>query len=128
MKELEVRKSVWSVINFWSIVSCILIIPIIILVVRILIVKQERIYFYSDRIVVEQGLINRRQKKFAFTGVFSVEVNKTLFGRMFNYGHLNIDFVGKNDISTTYICEPDKVVRYLETKIVKKENVRTYMY
>ena len=122
MEEFVVRKSVWSVISFWRILICILIIPLFVLIIRILAVKKEVITFYQDRIVVEKGLLSKKQKSFAFAGVYSVSINKTLWGRMFKYGHVDIDFVGKNDIVTDYVKNPDELVKYLNTKIVKKEN------
>ena len=123
MEEFVVKKSVWSAISFWRILICILIIPLFILIFRILAVKKEVITFYQDRIVVEKGLLSKKQKSFAFAGVYSVSVNKTLWGRIFKYGHVEVDFVGVNDISTEYVKNPDELVKYLNTKIVKKENM-----
>lgn len=34
MEELVVKKSAWGVVNFWSIVLCILIIPIFVLIIK----------------------------------------------------------------------------------------------
>ena len=127
MQEYVAKKSAWSCISFWWIVSCILIIPIIFLVFRILAAKAEKITFYSDKVVWEKGFLSKKVKTFAFTGVFSVDIEKTLFGRIFKYGHLEIDFVGKCDINTLYIKEPDKLVKYLESKIVKKQDTNIHM-
>ncbi len=128
MEEFVAKKSAWGAVTFWGVVACILIIPIIVLVFRILIIKQEKITFYEDRIVVEKGLFSKSQKKFAFTGVFSVDIYQSLWGRWFNYGNLNVDFVGKCDINTKCIKNPQAFVDYLETKIVKKQQVTTHMF
>lgn len=128
MKELEVKKSVWKVINFWSILACILIIPIFILIIKILIVKQEKISFYEDRIVVEKGLFTKTVKEFSFVGVFSVSTRQTLWGRFFNYGDIIVDFVGKTDINTRYVKNPDELVSYLKNKIVKRSEINTHMF
>ena len=127
MQEYVAKKSAWSCISFGWILSCILIIPIIILVFRILAVKQETITFYSDKVVWEKGFLSKKVKTFAFTGVFSVDIEKSLMGRIFKYGHLKIDFVGKCDINTFYIKEPDKLVQYLNSKIVKKQDTNIHM-
>ena len=127
MIEFEVKKSAWSVVNFWWIIACILVIPAIILVFRIIAAKKERIIFYADKIVVKKGWLNISEKSFAFTGVFSVDISQTLIGRIFNYGTLEVDFVGRNDINTNFVTDPRKLKEYLESKIVKKQNVHTYM-
>lgn len=128
MEEFVVRKSVWGVVTFWSVLACILIIPIFILIIRILLIKQEKITFYSDKIVVEKGLLNKSTKKFAFTGVFNVDLYQPLMGRICNYGNLTVDFVGKTDLDTRFVKNPQAVVSYLETKIVKKSQVSTHMF
>ena len=84
MKLYEARKSVCSVITFWRILACILIIPLIVLIFRIIAAKKEVITFYEDKIVYEKGWLNKSKKNFAFTGVFSVDTNQPLFGRLFN--------------------------------------------
>ena len=111
MEEYVAKKSVWCCLNFWWIISCLLIIPIIFVVFRILSAKAEKITFYSDKVVWEKGFLSKKVRKFAFTGVFSVD----------------IDFVGKCDINTFYIKDPDKLVEYLESKIVKKQDTNIHM-
>ena len=127
MIEFEVKKSAWSVVTFWWIIACILVIPAIILVFKIIAAKKERIIFYADKIVVKKGWLNTSEKSFAFAGVFSVNISQTLIGKIFNYGALEVDFVGKNDINTNFVTDPKKLKEYLETKIVKKQNIHTYM-
>jgi len=128
MKELEVKKSVWKVINFWSILACILIIPIFILVIRILIIKKEKITFYNDRIVVEEGFFTKKVNEFSFAGVFSVSTRQSLWGRMFKYGDVIIDFVGKNDINTRYVKNPEQLVSYLKSRIVQRGQTSIHMF
>ena len=127
MKEFEAKKSAWGAVSFWSIVLCIFIIPIFVLILRIYAYKKETITFYKDKIVVKKGLINVSEKTFAFTGVFSVDVSQSLSGRLFNYGNLDIDFVGRNDINTKYIKDPIGLKNYLETKIVQRNAIHTFM-
>ena len=128
MKLYEVRKSAWSVITFWRIVLCIFIIPLIVLIFRIIAAKHEVITFYEDKVVHEKGWLSKSKKNFAFTGVFGVNTYQSLAGRIFNYGHVSIDFVGKTDINTRYVKNPKQLVEFLETKIVKKEQVTTHMF
>lgn len=127
MVEYVATKTKWRAVSFWGIVSCILIIPIFILVFRLIAADKEKMTFYNDRVVIEKGLINKSQKTIAYTGVFSVSMSQSLWGKIFNYGHVKVDLVGNNDINTRYIKNPQKLVEYLETKIVNKKNVVTYM-
>ena len=127
MVEYVAKKSTWRVISFLWIVSCIFIIPIPILIYRIVAAQYEKITFYNDKIVLEKGLLNKSKKTIAYTGVFSVSMSQTLWQKLFDYGNVTVDLVGNNDINTDYIKDPQKLVNYLETKVVRKENVLTYM-
>ena len=112
-------KSVFSQLSFWKILSCILIIPIFILIFKIIAIKQYRIEFYDDKIIIYSGLINKSKKQSVFMGVTSSSVNQTLFGRIFNYGDVEVDCVGKWDVDTTYIKNPNELDEYLQTKIIQ---------
>ena len=127
MVEFVARKSTWRVVSFWWIVSCIFIIPIPILIYRIIAAQYEIITFYNDKIVLEKGLLNKSKRTIAYTGVFSVSMSQSLWQKLFNYGNVAVDLVGNNDLNTDYIKDPQKLVNYLETKVVRKENVLTYM-
>ena len=107
------KKSVCSVLSFWRILACILIIPLFVLVFRIIAVKKYRIEFYDDRIITYSGLINTRKKQCVFMGVTSTSVEQTLFGHVFNYGRVVVDCVGKWDVDTTYISNPSGLEAYL---------------
>lgn len=128
MEEYVAKKSSWSVLSFWRILSMLLIIPIFINVYRIFALKCETITFYEDKIVVRKGIIAKSEKRFSFQGVYSVSVNQTLFGRIFNYGNIQCDFVGVHDLNTSAIKNPQALVQYLETRIVKRGEVNRLMY
>ena len=128
MKLYEARKSGWGAISFLWIVSCILIVPIFIIVFRVFCYKAEKITFYEDKVVYEKGILNKKKKSFGFAGVFRVDVNQSLFGRIFKYGDVDIDFVGKTDIATKYIKNPHKLEAFLEARLVKRGHVQTHMF
>ena len=127
MPEYVAKKSAWSVVSFWNIILCLLIIPNFVLIEKILICRTEKIEFYDNKVVFEKGLLSKKQTNFAFTGVFSVTLNQSLWGRIFKYGDLTIDFVGRVDLNTKCIKNPEKLIDYLETKIVTKTDVHTYV-
>ena len=118
-------KTALRAITFWRIVFCWLIIPAIIMVVDIIKLKNDRIEFYEDHIVVKSGVLNKKERKSAFMGVMSVSVNQSLFGRIFGYGDVSVDVTGKWDVDTRGVKDPQGLVRYLEKRIVKSSSVRT---
>ena len=112
-------KSTWAVWSFLSILLCLLIVPIIVQVFRIITVKKYRIEFYDDKIIVKSGWLNTKTRQMVFMGVTSVSINQTLWGKMCNYGDVNVDCVGKWDVDTTYIKKPRELENYLQTRIVR---------
>ena len=128
MVEYVAKKSIWKALSFWWIVaSIILIIPIFVVIYRIIAVQYDKIIFYKDKIVIQKGLLNTTKKTIAFTGVFAVSYDQTFWQRICNYGDVKVDVVGAHNIDTTYIKDPKQLVSYLRRKIVKKENVVTFM-
>lgn len=121
-------KSVFSVLSFWRIVSCIFIIPIFVLIFKIIAVKTYRIEFYDDKIVTYSGLINTNKKQCVFMGVTASCVNQTLFGKIFNYGNVTVDCVGKWDVDTTYIKNPNDLDEYLQTRIIKAPATNQFVH
>lgn len=113
------KKSAWQVWSFGSILLCFLIVPIIVQVFRTITVKKYRLEFYDDKIVIKSGWLNTKTRQMAFMGVTSVSVEQSLWGKLFGYGNVAVDCVGKWDVnSTTYIKNPDRLEKYLQTRIV----------
>lgn len=121
-------KSVFSVISFWKILSCILIIPIFVLIFKIIAVKKYRIEFYDDKVITYSGLFNKSKKQSVFMGVTASSVNQTLWGRLFNYGNVSVDCVGKWDIDTRYIKNPNELDAYLQTKIIQSPAANQFVH
>ena len=113
------HKSAWSCVSFLWILACVLVIPLIVLIFRIIAVKHYAIEFYDDKIIIKSGWLNTKKKQMVFMGVTSVSVEQSLWGKMFNYGTVVVDCVGKWDVnSTAYICNPNALEAYLQTRIV----------
>lgn len=112
------KKSAFSVITFWRIIACILIIPLFVLIGRIIAVKKYQIEFYDDKIIIHSGLLSKKSKQIVFMGVTGTSVNQSLKGRIFNYGDVSVDCVGKWDVDTNGIKRPKELESYLQTKIV----------
>lgn len=116
-------KSAWKAVTFWRVVLFWLIIPLIVMIVQIIVLKHERIEFYDDKIVVKSGVLSKNERKSIFAGVLSVSVNQSLWGRIFGYGDVIVDAMGKWDINSEGICNPKELERYLETRIVHKSSL-----
>lgn len=112
-------KSTASQITFLRVLACILIIPIFILVYRCLKAKSYKIEFYDDKVIAYNGIISKSKKQSVFMGVAATSVSQSIKGRMFNYGNVSVDCVGKWDIDTTDIKDPYGLEQYLQTKIMK---------
>ena len=114
------KKSVVPVLNIWLILLCWLVIPLIIQIVKILTVKAYSIEIYDEKIVTKSGFLNKNENQSVFSGVYSVSISQTLFGRIFGYGDIRVDCPGKWDIDTRGIKNPKEFKKFLETKITAK--------
>ena len=121
------RKSMISTLSFWRIVSCILIIPIIPLVARLISAACFRIEFYDDKVITHSGVLNKSKKVAVFMGVAATSIEQSLIGRIFNYGDVRIDVVGKWDVDTTGIKNPSALEDYLQTKIMPTQQTTQFM-
>ena len=101
------------ILFFW------LIIPIFVIIYNMIRLSKETIEFYEDKVVQRSGIIAKKEKRAAFTGVLGVSISQSVMGRMFNYGDVHIDIPGKWDISTDGIKNPRDLQNYLETHLVK---------
>ncbi len=118
-------KTAWRAITFWRIVFFWLIIPLIVMIVDIIKLKNERIEFYQNQIVVKSGVLSKKEKKSAFMGVLSVSLSQSLTGRILGYGDVTVDVTGKWDIDTRGVKNPRGLVEYLESRIATSSNVKT---
>jgi uncharacterized membrane protein YdbT with pleckstrin-like domain len=109
-----VKKSAWSVIRPWHILLFFLIVPLIIMIVKIICIKDDKIYFYRNKVVHKHGIFNKYEKTTILTRVLSVTVKQTFWGRIFNYGTIQIDVIGKWDIDMSGVKNPRKAKEYIE--------------
>ena len=120
--EYVATKSAWGAVTFLRVVFFWLIIPLIVMICHIVILKNERIEFYQNQIVVKSGVLSKKQKKSTFMGVLSVSTEQSLFGRICKYGTVKVDVPGRWDVNTEYISNPQALADYLETRIVSGNN------
>ena len=109
-----IRKSAWSVVRPWHILLFFLIVPLIIMIIKIINVKDDTISFYNNKVVQRSGIFSKYERTNVLTRVLSVTVKQTFWGRIFNYGTVHVDVVGKWDINMRGVKDPMKAKAYLE--------------
>lgn len=86
--------------------------------ISILRAKMHKILVYDNKVVEKQGILITNEKSSLLVGVVGVSVRQGLCGKLFNYGDVVIDKVGRGwDISTEGICKPYQLKRYFEAII-----------
>ena len=118
------KKSIASTISIWRILFFWLIIPLIVQIAKTLRAASYSLEFYDNKIVTKWGIFARNEKQCVFAGVRAVTLSQTLKGRIFNYGNVSVDCVGKWDVDTSNIKNPLDLKRFLESRITG-ENMTT---
>ena len=121
------KKSAWSAVTLFRILLCWLIIPIIIMLVDIIVKKHERIEFYDDYVVVKSGVFSKKERRSALVGIVGVSISQTFKGRICNYGDVYIDVVGKWDINTTQLANPEGLKNYLEPLVSNASRMQSFI-
>ena len=73
---------------------------------------------FGKKVTERKGLISKNEKETTFKGVVSVNVQQSFWGRIFNFGDVYIDLVGKNNLVLEGIAKPYELKKFLETKLV----------
>ena len=118
------KKSAWSVIRPWHILLFFLVVPLIIMIIKIINVKDDKIFFYNNKVVQTSGIFSRYERTNILTQVLSVTVKQTFRGRIFNYGNVYVDVVGKWDINMSGVKDPLKAKAYLERFVPSGKGVK----
>ena len=119
-----IKKSAWSVVRPWHILLFFLIVPLIIMIIKIINIKDESISFYNNKVVERRGIFSKYEKTTILTRVLSVTVKQSLWGRIFNYGTIYVDVVGKWDINMNGIRRPREAKAFLERFVANGMTMR----
>lgn len=108
----------WSLPSPWDIVLLVLFgvsaIPLLIMLIKIINIKDETISIYNNKVVQRSGILSKHEKTNILTHMLSVTVHQTFWGRICNYGNIQIDVMGQWDIDMRGIKNPKKAKEYLE--------------
>ena len=118
------RKSLLLAIRWWHILFFWTIIPIIHLICRVIILKNQYIEFYDSYVIKKRGVFNKTEEKCMFPKVMSCDVYRSFWGRIFNFGDIKIDAIGKWDVDLTGIKRPLFVRKYLENHFISAKEIR----
>lgn len=118
------KKSAWAAVTLLRVLFFWLIIPLIIMIIDIMVKKSERIEFYDDYIIQRSGVLSKKEKRSAMVGIMGVSVSQTFGQRIFGYGDVVVDVVGKWNINTNDIANPNALKEYLEPLISKASHMQ----
>lgn len=108
------KRSAWSEVTFLRIILCLLVIPIFYLIFKIAQAKCDVAEFYADRVVLKSGVFNKSENEVLLVGVSAVYIDKSFKGRVFGYGTVKVDILGRNDFRLEGVVNPEGVKSYLQ--------------
>ncbi len=109
---------------FWCILFCWLIIPILIWIFKVISAKYKTVEFYDNKVIVRSGVISKSERQSALTNIMAVSYSQSIGGRIFNYGNVRVDVVGRFDVDLNAIKDPKGLKNYLEHRIADSSNLK----
>ncbi len=104
--------------------AAIAVIPVVLVVIDVIILRSRYVEFYDSFVVKKSGVFNKTDEKCMFPKILSCNVHRTFLGRIFNYGNIQIDAIGKWDVDLTNIKKPLYVRKYLENHFISAKEIR----
>ncbi len=118
------RKSLLPAFKWWRILFFWLIIPLIMIIVDCVILSHKQVEFYDCYVIKRSGVFNKVEEKCMFPKVLSVNVYRSFWGRILNYGDIEIDAIGKWDVDLKKIKRPVYVRKYLEKHFISAKEIQ----
>ena len=98
----------------YALTALCVIIPMAIMIFKIANIKDDQIWIYPNKVVKKWGILQKHEDTNIFTAILSVTAHQTFWGRIFNYGTLKVDVMGKWDFDMRGIKDPFKARDFLE--------------
>ena len=111
--------TILRIVFFW------LIVPLIFIIIDMVRASVEKTEFYDKKIIKKTGIISKNESNIMFKGVISVSINQGFSGRIFGFGDVHIDLVGKDNLYLEKVRKPYELKKFLETKIVDIDDSQT---
>ncbi len=103
-------------------------IPVIVVLETILEAVKNEIRIYDKYIITRKGLINVKETRSVMTPIIGISVEQSVTGKIFNYGNVKIDKIGKGwDVDFKYIKKPDQFKMFLQDMMEKNDLSNTTM-
>ena len=99
-------------------------IPTSIIVCKIVVLRSQRVEFYDSFVIKRRGVFNKIEEKCMFPKILSCNIYRSFKGRVFNYGDIKIDAIGKWDVDLTNIKRPLFVRKYLENHFISPKEIK----
>ena len=99
-------------------------IPLISIIVDVILLRTQYVEFYDSFVIKKKGVFNKTEERCMFPKVLSCNVYRSFWGRVFNYGNIQVDVIGKWDVDLTNIKRPLYVRKYLENHFISAKEIR----
>lgn len=118
------RKSILPAFKLWRVFTFFLIVPLIMIIVDVIILRSQYVEFYDSFVIKKRGVFNKTEERCMFPKILSCNVYRSFWGRVFNYGDIQIDAIGKWDVDLHGIKRPLFVRKYLENHFISAKEIR----
>ena len=119
------RKSILPAFKLWRVFTFFLIVPLIMIIVDVIILRSQYVEFYDSFVIKKRGVFNKTEERCMFPKILSCNVYRSFWGRVFNYGDIQIDAIGKWDVDLHGIKRPLFVRKYLENHFISAKEIRS---
>ena len=123
--QIVARKSVLPAFKLWRVLLFWLIVPLIMIIVDVIKLKAQYVEFYNTYVVKHYGVFNKREEKCMFPKVLSSNVDRPFWGRVFNYGSIKIDAIGKWDVDLIGVKNPLYIKKHLDRHFISPKEVNS---
>lgn len=118
------RKSILPAFKLWRVLTFFLIVPLVMIIVDVIILRSQYVEFYDSFVIKKRGVFNKTEERCMFPKILSCNVYRSFWGRVFNYGDIQIDAIGKWDVDLHGIKRPLFVRKYLENHFISAKEIR----
>lgn len=98
--------------------------PLASIIIDVIKLRTQYVEFYDSFVIKKRGVFNKTEERCMFPKVLSCNVYRSFWGRVFNYGNIQVDVIGKWDVDLKGIKRPLYVRKYLENHFISAKEIR----
>lgn len=99
-------------------------IPLGIFIWHVIVLKCQYTEFYDSYVIKKWGVFDKDHERCMFPKILSCHVSQTFWGRVFGYGDVHVDAIGKWDVDLHNIKRPHFVRKYLDNHFISAKEIR----